>query len=122
NARSGTVVHIWKQGYEENKLDEIMFKDGRIQALDQSSLETFSEIAYQCLQESREKRPKMSDVVEKLEIALKSQEPVDIRGLYGEIGKAVVPPLIYRSIEEVKALPSKGVFLNGGKTVINYSF
>nr|GEW79136.1 protein kinase-like domain, phloem protein 2-like protein [Tanacetum cinerariifolium] len=55
----------------------------------------------------------MTDIVE---IALKSQEPIDIRSLYEEIGKAVVPPLIYRSTEEAKALFSKEVFLNGGKT------
>ncbi|PWA39881.1 protein kinase-like domain, Phloem protein 2-like protein [Artemisia annua] len=106
---SGNIVHIWKQRYEENKLDEIVFKDDLVQALDQSSLEVFSEIAFQCLQESREKRPKMSHVVEKLEIALISQE-------YQEIVKAVVPPLIYKSIEELKVLLSNGVLLNGGKT------
>ncbi|PWA65474.1 protein kinase-like domain, Phloem protein 2-like protein [Artemisia annua] len=119
---SGNIVHIWKQRYEENKLDEIIFKDDLVQALDQSSLEMFSKIAFQCLQESREKRPKMSDVVEKLEIALKSQEPVDlILKEHEEIVKAVVPPLIYRSVEELKVLLSKGVILNGGKKVINYS-
>ncbi|PWA35372.1 protein kinase-like domain, Phloem protein 2-like protein [Artemisia annua] len=122
NAHSGNIVHIWKERYKENKLDEIVFKHDLMQALDQSSLELFSEIAIQCLQESREKRPKMSDVVAKLEIALKSQEPVDIiQKEYQEIAKAVVPPLIYRSVEELKVLLSKGVVLNGGKTVINYS-
>ncbi|PWA60901.1 protein kinase-like domain, Phloem protein 2-like protein [Artemisia annua] len=121
NAHSGNIVHIWKQRYEENKLDEIVFKDNRVPALDQSSLEVFSEIAFQCLQESREKRPKMSEVVEKLEIALKSQELADfIQKEYEEIVKAAVPPLIYIS-EELKVLLSKGVILNGGKTVINYS-
>ncbi|PWA86251.1 protein kinase-like domain, Phloem protein 2-like protein [Artemisia annua] len=117
NAHSWNIVHIWKQKYEENKLDEVMLKDDLMQALDQSSLEIFSEIAYQCLQESREKRPKMSDVVEKLEIALKTQEHVDLTPKkYREIVKAVVPPLIYRSVEELKVLLSKGVLLNGGKT------
>ncbi|GKE34795.1 hypothetical protein Tco_1454117, partial [Tanacetum coccineum] len=47
----------------------------------------------------------MSDVVEKLEIALKYQEPVDlIPKEYQEIVKAVAPPLIYRSVEELKWL------------------
>ncbi|PWA49057.1 protein kinase-like domain, Phloem protein 2-like protein [Artemisia annua] len=114
---SGNIVHIWKQRYEENKLDEIVFKDDLVQALDQSSLEVFSEIAFQCLQESREERPLMADVVEKLEIALKSQELVDlVQKEYEEIVKAAVPPLIYRSVEELKVLLSKGVILNGGKT------
>ncbi|GKE34796.1 kinase-like domain, phloem protein 2-like protein [Tanacetum coccineum] len=49
NAHTGNIVHIWKQRYEENKLDEIMFKDDRLQALDQSSLEMFLETAFQCL-------------------------------------------------------------------------
>ncbi|GKC77609.1 kinase-like domain, phloem protein 2-like protein, partial [Tanacetum coccineum] len=30
NAYTGNIVHIWKQRYEENKLDEIMFKDDRL--------------------------------------------------------------------------------------------
>ncbi|GJV49673.1 kinase-like domain, phloem protein 2-like protein [Tanacetum coccineum] len=115
NARSGIMVHIWKQRYEENKLYEIIFKDDLIEALDWSSFEMFSQIAFQCLQDSREKRPKMSDVVEKLDIALKSQELVDLTREYLEIVKAVVPPLIYRTVEELKVLLSKGVILNGGK-------
>ncbi|PWA46951.1 protein kinase-like domain, Phloem protein 2-like protein [Artemisia annua] len=118
NAHSANIVHVWKQRYEENKLDEIMFKDDFMQALDPSSLEIFSEIAFQCLQESREKRPKMSHVVEKLEITLKSQELVDfIQKEYQEILKAVAPPLNYRSVEELKVLLSKGVLLNGGQTI-----
>ncbi|GJW49616.1 kinase-like domain, phloem protein 2-like protein [Tanacetum coccineum] len=117
NAHAGNIVHIWKQRYKENKLDEIMYKDALMQALDQSSLEMFSKIAFQCLHKSREKRPKMSDVVQKLEIALKSQELLDlVPKEHQEIVKAVVPPLIYRSVEELNVLLSKGVLLNGGKT------
>ncbi|PWA39880.1 protein kinase-like domain, Phloem protein 2-like protein [Artemisia annua] len=120
NAHSGNIVHIWKQRYEENKLDEIVFKDDLVQALDQNSLEMFSKIAFQCLQESREERPLMADVVEKLEIALKYQElAVFFQKEYQEIIKAVEPPLIYRSVEELKVLLSNGVFLNGGKTLLS---
>ncbi|KAI3505486.1 hypothetical protein L1887_27617 [Cichorium endivia] len=61
----------------------------------------------------------MSEVVEKLDIALQFQEisegveqPMD----YEEMIKTVVPPLVYRSKEELKMLLSKGIFVNEGKT------
>ncbi|GKC42808.1 hypothetical protein Tco_1060530, partial [Tanacetum coccineum] len=41
--------------------------------MNQRSLEIFAGIAYQCLQKSREQRPTMSLVVEKLEVALQMQ-------------------------------------------------
>ncbi|KAJ9566721.1 hypothetical protein OSB04_002687 [Centaurea solstitialis] len=44
------------------------------QQMDSSSLRTFLNIAYQCLERSREKRPPMIHVVEELEIALKLQD------------------------------------------------
>ncbi|GKD50019.1 hypothetical protein Tco_1278995, partial [Tanacetum coccineum] len=38
--------------------------------MDPNSVKTFVDIAYQCLQKSREQRPEMSLVVEKLKAAL----------------------------------------------------
>ncbi|PWA46613.1 protein kinase-like domain, Phloem protein 2-like protein [Artemisia annua] len=114
-----SLVPTWKKSCKLNKMDKLIFKDNTVKNIDPTSLITFTDIALRCLNKSREARPTMSAVVEKLEIALKSQEPVDhlIPKEYQEIVKAVVPPLIYRSVEELKVLLSKGVVLNGGKTI-----
>nr|GEV84489.1 hypothetical protein [Tanacetum cinerariifolium] len=88
--------------------------------MDLDSLETFADIAFQCLQKFRQERPTMSDVVEKLTIALEMQEDHDTIGnlpkKYDQIIKAAGDPLNYTSLEELKALLSNGVLLNGGKT------
>ncbi|KAI3692370.1 hypothetical protein L6452_32184 [Arctium lappa] len=87
--------------------------------MDVSSLETFSDIAYQCLQNSREQRPLMAHVVEKLKIAVQYQEIYEVMELpkeYLAIIKTAVTPLIFRSEEELMRLLSKGILVNGGKT------
>ncbi|KAF5758441.1 putative protein kinase RLK-Pelle-CrRLK1L-1 family [Helianthus annuus] len=63
------LVPTWKRAYIEKKLQEIVFKN-LTKPMDSTSLEIFSGIAFQCLQEYREDRPKMADIVEKLETAL----------------------------------------------------
>ncbi|KAK1406394.1 hypothetical protein QVD17_41690 [Tagetes erecta] len=99
--------------------------------MDHKSLEIFSGIAYRCLKESREDRPKMVKVVKELQAALESQELHDCQeGLeseefsewdspliyYEEITKAVEPPLNYKSRVHLRKHLSKGVLLNDGKT------
>ncbi|KAI3505484.1 hypothetical protein L1887_27615 [Cichorium endivia] len=64
---------MWKQSYKQKKLDDIIFEDLK-QQMDRDSLEIFSDIASQCLQKSRERRPKMLYVLEKLETAFLFQE------------------------------------------------
>uniref|UniRef100_A0A251SU36 Protein kinase domain-containing protein n=1 Tax=Helianthus annuus TaxID=4232 RepID=A0A251SU36_HELAN len=64
------LVRKWIESYEEKKLNDIIFKDTAIEPLEQSALETFSDIAYRCLQESHEDRPRMAKVVTELETAL----------------------------------------------------
>ncbi|KAL4592772.1 hypothetical protein LXL04_005776 [Taraxacum kok-saghyz] len=54
-------------------MEEIIFHHLK-QGMDPQSLETFSETTYRCLHKSRAKRPNMSHVVEKLEIALHIQQ------------------------------------------------
>nr|KAJ0198993.1 hypothetical protein LSAT_V11C600326560 [Lactuca sativa] len=110
-----SLVHLWKKNYKQKKLDEIIFQDLK-QQMDPSSLETYSDIAYRCLQKSRDERPKMCEVVEKLEIALRFQEIFEESMNYEEIIKTAIPPLVYRSLEELKILLSKGIFLNRGRT------
>ncbi|KAJ9538350.1 hypothetical protein OSB04_031083 [Centaurea solstitialis] len=112
------LVRKWKESYEGKKLDEIIFKD-MVQDVDSSSLRTFSNIAYQCLERSREKRPTMAHVVVTLESALQFQESYEALVFseeYKVIINSAVPPLIFRSKEELQGLLSKGILANGGKT------
>ncbi|KAI3795908.1 hypothetical protein L1987_38568 [Smallanthus sonchifolius] len=132
NGRFHSLVQMWKQSYEQKKLDRIIFQDLN-QQMDPSSLETFSSIAYQCLQKIYKERPTMARVVEVLETALRIQETYDVRKHeerielqiqasydapmdYEKMIKTTVPWLIYRSQEEVNTLISKGVLLNMGKS------
>ncbi|XP_076910777.1 putative leucine-rich repeat receptor-like protein kinase IMK3 [Bidens hawaiensis] len=64
---------MWKHSYLHKKLDQIIFKD-IIPTMDPTSLKTFSDIAFQCLHDSREQRPTMSLLVKKFHTALKFQE------------------------------------------------
>nr|XP_043606719.1 uncharacterized protein LOC122578755 isoform X2 [Erigeron canadensis] len=78
NGQSVFLVRRWKEGYEQNKLDELIFQN-LTQQMSPKSFATFSDIAFQCLHRNREQRPRMSFVVEKLEIALKVQRRHDLK-------------------------------------------
>ncbi|MFS7950687.1 putative protein kinase RLK-Pelle-CrRLK1L-1 family [Helianthus anomalus] len=128
------LVPTWIESYKQKKLNDIIFKNPTVPPLDQFSLKTFSDIAYRCLNESREARPKMVEVVKQLQIALESQELHEIqelehrefkgewnkrRSYYEKITRSAEPPLNYASEGELMKLLCEGVLLNGGKTVIN---
>ncbi|KAL4579479.1 hypothetical protein LXL04_015627 [Taraxacum kok-saghyz] len=120
NGRIWTLASSWKKSYKQKKLDEIVIQDLK-QHMDSTSLETFSDIAYQCLKKSREKRPEMYQVVEKLEMALRFQEILeDVEPNLEEISKSAVPSLEKKTKEELKMLLSKGIFVNEGKTHPHY--
>ncbi|XP_076909857.1 putative receptor-like protein kinase At5g39000 [Bidens hawaiensis] len=72
------LVPMWKQSYIDNKLDRVIFKDLTPSILDMTALETFSSIAFQCLHYSRERRPTISLLVERLKTALKFQKLHDM--------------------------------------------
>ncbi|PWA91634.1 Phloem protein 2-like protein [Artemisia annua] len=110
-------VSFWKKCYEEKKLNTIVFQ-GLMQQMDLDSLVIFADIAYECLKRSHEERPAMSLVVEKLQESLALQELHDLKMSkeYEEIVNAVVPPLNYRSLDELKVLLTKGFQVNEGKT------
>lgn len=78
NGHLEILVPMWKQSYEQKKLDKIIFNQ-IMPPLAPASLETFSAIAFQCLHYSREQRPTMSLLVKKIEIALKFQEHHDMK-------------------------------------------
>nr|XP_043608316.1 receptor-like protein kinase ANXUR1 [Erigeron canadensis] len=66
------LVPSWKQKYKHN-LQDIVFEDMR-PSMNSTSLEIFSNIAFECLHDSREQRPTISQVVKKLKRALELQE------------------------------------------------
>nr|XP_043630327.1 uncharacterized protein LOC122601647 [Erigeron canadensis] len=118
NRQCQILVPMWKQSYKKKKLDVIIFQD-LLHQMDPACLEIFSELAFRCLKKAREERPLISYVVEKLELALELQEIYEVvkqpKG-YEEIIIMAIPPLTYRSIDELKTILSNGIFLNEGKT------
>ncbi|KAL8238959.1 hypothetical protein R6Q59_015526, partial [Mikania micrantha] len=78
-------VPMWIESYEHKKLDDVIFKSHTIKPLDPSSLERVSNIAYRCLKESREDRPKMAEVVKHLEFARNRQQLTEFQHLKIEL-------------------------------------
>ncbi|KAI3705131.1 hypothetical protein L1987_75364 [Smallanthus sonchifolius] len=81
------LAHLAKVHYEEGKLDEIIIPNVRKQ-IKPDSLQTFSRIAYQCLESERKQRPRMAVIVEQLQISLELQIGCNCRritriGLWG---------------------------------------
>ncbi|KAM0070253.1 putative protein kinase RLK-Pelle-CrRLK1L-1 family [Helianthus debilis subsp. tardiflorus] len=116
------IIHLFKYCYKQKKLNEVIFKE-LMQQMYPSSMEAFSDIAFQCLQSFPKYRPTMSAVVEKLENSFEYQdtyERVKLEKEYETVLKDVVAPLKYSSAEDLNKLLSKGLLLNGGKTVISY--
>ncbi|KAI3803103.1 hypothetical protein L1987_31252 [Smallanthus sonchifolius] len=107
NDRLEILVPMWKQCYKDKTLDWIIFKD-HTSPMDPTSVEIFSDIAFQCLQNSSENRPTASTLVEKLEIALNFQEHQDVGS-----------SRTYGFVDEVSALFSKGkgLFIDQLKTM-----
>ncbi|CAI9270613.1 unnamed protein product [Lactuca saligna] len=69
--------------YEKGNLNDIIHPD-LMKQMDSDSLNTFSKIAYECLQKDRTQRPSMGLVVEKLEKSLELQELADASELLAE--------------------------------------
>ncbi|KAM0070275.1 putative protein kinase RLK-Pelle-CR4L family [Helianthus debilis subsp. tardiflorus] len=116
-------ILTWIKSYEQNMLNDIIFENPNIEPMHQSVLKIFSGIAHQCLKESREDRPKMSEIVTELESALYILELFQNEEFIGKCNeqpheyqrmiKTAEPPLNYKSEDELMILMSKGVLLNG---------
>ncbi|XP_071737348.1 uncharacterized protein [Rutidosis leptorrhynchoides] len=119
NGAYRSLVRMWKKSYTDKVLSTIIFKNYLMIPLDSTCLKTFSDIAFQCLNEFREHRPKMSRVVQQLKTALVHQEGIPEN--YEEILKTAVSPIGFKSREELKKLFSQGVLLDGGKTCFSLS-
>ncbi|KAJ0802347.1 putative protein kinase RLK-Pelle-CrRLK1L-1 family [Helianthus annuus] len=119
NGRSQIIVPMWKESYQQNKIQEIIFNDLK-QQMDQMSLKTYSDIAFKCLHRSPEERPTMPQVVEELETALTYQELYERMKLpkdYKKMLLTAADPLNDRSESELMMLLLKGILINNGKTV-----
>ncbi|MFS7989911.1 putative protein kinase RLK-Pelle-LRR-I-1 family [Helianthus anomalus] len=66
------LADLVKRHYEEGKVDELVFKGIKDQIVPKSMV-AFLKIAYECLYDEREKRPKASEVVLQLKKALEFQ-------------------------------------------------
>ncbi|CAI9285009.1 unnamed protein product [Lactuca saligna] len=100
NGHFESLVGMWKKSYKQKNVDAIIFEDLK-QHMDPVSLEIFSDIAYQCLQKSREGRPKMLHVLDQLETARRSQDKFE----------ELKQTMDYE--EELKMFLSQGISANG---------
>ncbi|KAI3756039.1 hypothetical protein L1987_55851 [Smallanthus sonchifolius] len=67
------LVQRWKNHYDEDRLDDIIFPDIK-QQISQESLSTFAAIAKRCINRDPKERPNMDEVVKELEVALDHQQ------------------------------------------------
>ncbi|KAJ0591530.1 putative protein kinase RLK-Pelle-CrRLK1L-1 family [Helianthus annuus] len=72
NGRLVMFVPNWIRCYDEKRLDEIILPDLKKQ-MDSCSLNTFSSIAYRCLEKNWEDRPTIAKVMKELEMAFEQQ-------------------------------------------------
>ncbi|KAF5815589.1 putative protein kinase RLK-Pelle-CrRLK1L-1 family [Helianthus annuus] len=118
NGQTQVFVPTWKKSYEQNNLQQIIF-DYLKQQIDPTSLKTYADIAFKCLQKSPKKRPTMPDVVKELETALEYQELYEGVKLTEDF-KRMLPTaadnLNYGSESELKMLLLKGILTNNGNT------
>ncbi|KVH91677.1 Concanavalin A-like lectin/glucanase, subgroup [Cynara cardunculus var. scolymus] len=101
------LVGVWKNHYDENRLDDIVSSDLKKQT-DSNSLMTFSAIASRCLNRNRKERPTMLEIVKELEVALAKQKLSQTSRSLVELGRLAKPPLVYESREELLSLLSNG--------------
>ncbi|KAK9050801.1 hypothetical protein SSX86_030226 [Deinandra increscens subsp. villosa] len=127
NDQHHTFVAMCKKRYEENTLQEIIFGDEGQK--DQNSLKTYLDITFKCLQKSREERPTMPHVVEKLETALLYQElnegaklPNDYINMFltdADPLNGTLKSIHHESESELKMLLFKGILINMGNTLFS---
>ncbi|KAK1435952.1 hypothetical protein QVD17_01725 [Tagetes erecta] len=107
------------QCFKNKRMDEIIFHDMKDQ-IDAKSLDIFSTIAYQCLQEQQEDRPTMDEVLKELEIAFECQDewewgrklPKDFKKI---ISMSKFPQAITSSSKDLYSLLSSGTLLQNEK-------
>ncbi|KAJ9537508.1 hypothetical protein OSB04_030241 [Centaurea solstitialis] len=116
--QNGHFVNRWKNRYDENCLDDIVCCNLK-RHIERRSLMIFSAIASRCLNSNRKERPKMSEIVKELEVALEVQIYREDNSYLVELGNLVQPPLSYRSIEELLLLLSEGFLYNDRRLSVN---
>ncbi|XP_022031200.1 probable receptor-like protein kinase At2g23200 [Helianthus annuus] len=125
NGELKILVSLWKELYEEDKIDDIVSNNLKEQ-MDMDSCKTFLNIAYRCLNRDRKERPTMVEIIKELNVALDLQEmsqDVDEKAKYEErksLANQAAIPVSYRSRNELASVLSKGILLKGGHNVIVY--
>ncbi|KAM0008470.1 putative protein kinase RLK-Pelle-LRR-I-1 family [Helianthus debilis subsp. tardiflorus] len=119
------LADLVKRHCEEGKADELVFKGIKDQIVPKSMV-AFLKIAYECLYDEREKRPKASEVVLQLKKALEFQEDIEIWEAklpkdYKEIIHMSKNPKIYSNLSNKDLCEkfSNGILLQNGKTCLS---
>ncbi|XP_076957659.1 putative serine/threonine-protein kinase PBL2 [Bidens hawaiensis] len=66
------LVPMWKKCFDKKRLGDIIHPELKTQ-INQASLMTCSNIAYSCLNRDHKKRPTMSEILDKVEVAFEQQ-------------------------------------------------
>ncbi|KAL8201795.1 hypothetical protein R6Q57_010942 [Mikania cordata] len=118
---SQSLGPLAKRCYEEGKLDDIVF-DGIKEQIGPESLATFANIAYRCLLDKSEERPKAREVVMHLKKVLDVQEDYEVWEAelpkdYKDIIKMSKTPEIYSTAKrkDLYNTLSKGILIQEGK-------
>ncbi|XP_071719508.1 uncharacterized protein [Rutidosis leptorrhynchoides] len=115
------LISLVKHNFEESKLDDIVF-EGIKGKIGPQSFDTFSRIAYRCLDLDREKRPTASQVLVQLKKALDFQEdfefwepklPVDYKRI---VRLSQNPEINLKKMKiDLYHMFCEGILLRGGK-------
>ncbi|GJX40469.1 kinase-like domain, phloem protein 2-like protein [Tanacetum coccineum] len=121
---SEILVPKWRKCYEEKSLDGILLLDLKEQ-MDIGSYNSFSAIAFRCVNKAREERPTMAEIVKELEFALKQQEVLENLGKKVDIKELMrtadltAPPISYGAPSQILLILLKGLFVDNGDTWIS---
>ncbi|GKF99502.1 hypothetical protein Tco_0301193, partial [Tanacetum coccineum] len=101
--------------FEDRKLEAIIFHDIKEKA-DPNSIDIFSTIAYQCLQQNKESRPTMARVIEELERAFNSHDEWECEQKlpkdYNKIIEMSKHPMPSTTKKDLHCLLSSGILLS----------
>ncbi|MFS7990821.1 putative protein kinase RLK-Pelle-WAK family [Helianthus anomalus] len=125
--KSQSLGPLAKQYYEQGNLIELVFEDIKKQVVPES-LTTFADIAYKCLNEDINKRPKASEIVIQLKKALELQEdyeiwepklPIDYKDIIQSVSKHSKIDNSMETKEDIYNMFTKGILLQDSKVLFS---